>query len=56
MSQDLTEIFKKSLKSSRWRKLDFGTAKNYTDINVRGRWQFEKREWTWKKRDEEEID
>ena len=45
MTSELTAIFKKSLKSNRWNKIDLGPAENYTHDNMVARWVIEKNKW-----------
>jgi len=45
MTVQLTEIFKKSLKSNRWHALDLGAKDNYTHENMVQRWVVEKNKW-----------
>ena len=45
MTSELSAIFKKSLKSNRWEKIDLGPAENYTHDNMVARWVVEKNKW-----------
>ena len=45
MTPQLTEAFKKSLKSNRWNAIDLGAAANYTNDNMVARWITEKNQW-----------
>ena len=45
MPPQLTEMFKNSLKSNRWNKIDLGEAQNYTHDNMVARWVTEKNKW-----------
>ena len=45
MTPQLTEAFKKSLKSNRWESLELGAAANYTNDNMVARWITEKNKW-----------
>ena len=45
MTPQLQEIFKKSLKSSRWNAIDLGTSDQYTHDNMVARWVVEKNKW-----------
>jgi hypothetical protein len=45
MTPQLTNIFKKSLKSDRWDKIDLGSAADYTHDNMVNRWVVEKNKW-----------
>lgn len=41
----MTAMFKKSLKSKRWNKIDLGEAPQYTHDNMVSRWVTEKNKW-----------
>lgn len=45
MTNQLTAIFKKSLKSNRWNKLDLGAHAEYTHENMINHWVIQKNKW-----------
>lgn len=45
MTPQMTAMFKKSLKSKRWNKIDLGEAPQYTHDNMVSRWVTEKNKW-----------
>ena len=45
MTPQLQEMFKKSLKSNRWKAIDLGAADQYTHDNMVARWVVEKNKW-----------
>ena len=45
MTNQLTAIFKKSLKSNRWNKLDLGAPAEYTHENMINHWVIQKNKW-----------
>ena len=45
MTPQLQAIFKKSLKSNRWDKINLGTPENYTHDDMVARWVQEKNKW-----------
>ena len=45
MTPQMQSIFKKSLKSNRWDKIDLGPNENYTHENMVNRWVTEKNKW-----------
>lgn len=45
MSQELKEIFKKSLQNKRWSALDLGKNENYEHAAVVTRWDTERNKW-----------
>ena len=45
LTPELTNIFKKSLKSNRWDHINLGAAAEYTHENMVNRWVQEKNKW-----------
>ena len=49
MTPQMQAMFKKSLKSNRWKKIDLGEPGNYTHENMVNRWNVEKNKWLTKR-------